>query len=112
MTPLEKLEGLDRTKRHAFLALFAGARMPIQVLTGPDGKEWPVMFGKAECEWVDDWRDFYGRELGELGFATFSETEPRRALGAAPGSMWTHVTITITEEGWLAREAYWNRVNA
>lgn len=109
--PLEKLESLARTKKLAFLGLFAGARMSIHVFTRPDGKEFPVKFGKTECELIDDWRDFYKRELPSLGLTTFTETEPRPALGMSPGSTFTLVTVGITDEGWQAREAYWEKAH-
>jgi len=61
------IDGLDRTERTAFLGLFAGARFPWTSFNG--GK--PTT-GKAECEWVDDWRDFYGVRLVAAGLFHFS----------------------------------------
>lgn len=113
MTPLERLEALDRTKQGAFLALFAGARRTVQVARrGDTGEIIPPTFGKAECGWVDDWRDFYGRELPELGLLEFVEEEPRPALGMVDGSTCWNVTVIITEDGWKAREAYWSKPSA
>lgn len=110
MTPLERLDALDRTKRNAWLAFFAGARWEMfGSKNGDTGKEYPPHFGKAECEWVDDWRDFWGRELVELGFVTFEETEPRPARGMVPGSTCWDIRITPTAEGREAREAWWQR---
>lgn len=117
MTPLEKLRTLSRTEQTAFLALFAGARHSSQVCrVGTDspyhkaGQIIPPSWGKAECGWVDDWHDFYGRKLPELGFTTWDEGEPRPALGMAPRSTCWNVYIGITDEGREAREAHWDRV--
>lgn len=109
--PLEDLESLPRIEQSAFLALFAGARLTAQAAKeGTGGREFPPKWGKAECERVRDWREFYGKTLPALGFTTFHETEPRPALGMAAGSTVWDVTIGITERGVEAREAYWTRL--
>lgn len=109
MTPLDRLETLDRTKQHAFLALFAGARHTVQVSRrGDTGEIIPPSWGKAECGWVDDWQDFYGRELPQLGLIEFFEEEPRPAPGMVAGSTCWNVSVIITEDGRAAREAYWS----
>jgi hypothetical protein len=108
MTPLEELNTLTRTERTAFLAFFAGARSNLfGSRCGDTGQERPPSFGKAECEWVDDWRDFWGRKLVELGFVTFEETEPREAKGMIAGSTCWDIYIRVTEKGFQAREDYW-----
>lgn len=101
---LEDLLAMTTTKRSAFLGLFAGANRSWRSFNG----EAPNI-GKAECEWVDDWRDFYSRELVDLGWLTFTESEPRPALGMAPGSTVTSIDIEITADGRNIREAYWSR---
>lgn len=113
VTPLDRLYSLERTKQRAFLALFAGARHTVQVTRrGDTGEVCPPSWGKAECGWVDDWHDFYARELPELGLSEFVEEEPRPALGMVAGSTCWNVTVIITEDGWAAREAYWSPANA
>lgn len=112
MTPLERLNSLDHSKRTAFLAFFGGARHTAQVTrSGLDGQESFPNFGKAECGWIDDRRDFWSRELPALGLIEFSETDPRPARGMVEGSTCWDATITITEEGWEAREAWWAELN-
>lgn len=108
MTPLDKLNTLDRTERNAFLAFFAGARGTMQgSRRGDTGEEIKPFFGKAECGWVDDWRDFWGRKLVELGFVTFEEGDPTPALGMVQGSVCWTIEIRATDEGLQAREDYW-----
>lgn len=103
MTPLEKLNSLDRDKHSAFLAFCTSqARGDVVSFNGKCPH-----FGKAECQWLDDWREFWERELPALGFTTFAEGEPKPALGMVAGSTFTEIQIHITAEGWEAREAYW-----
>lgn len=111
MTPLEKLKSLDRTKQTAFFALFAGARQNITIYRNTESEEVRrPFFGKAECEWVDDWLDFYGRELPELGLTTWTlDPEVKPALGMAPGWTYQKAAWGITDAGWEARETYWDR---
>lgn len=107
-TPLARLNSLDVQKQRAFLALFAGANRSGQAtISGADGQLRFPNFGKAECGWVDDPRDFYSRELPSLGLLEYSETEPRPALGMVPGSTFYTVSIGITADGREAREAWW-----
>lgn len=108
MTPLEKLNSLDEKEQDAFLAFFAGARGNLfGSRRGDTGEEMKPKFGKAECEWVSDWRDFWGRKLVELGFVTFKQTNHKPALGMVPGSTCWDIQIRVTDEGWQAREDYW-----
>jgi hypothetical protein len=107
MSPLEKLDALDRTKQSAFLGLFAGASG--QWHTRSDTDAMPFT-GKHECQQVEPWRDFWQRELVDLGFITFEESEPFPTPGAIFDSS-TIITIGVTDEGRAAREAYWDRVN-
>lgn len=110
MTDLDRFDALDQVKQRAFLGLFAGARSRLQVAwRGDTGEELAPSFGKAECEWVDDWRDFYGRELPGLGWLIFTESEKRPALGMCPGSFVATVEIEVTEAGAAVREAWWAR---
>ena len=101
---LAYLDAMPSTERRAFLGLFAGAR---RNLTSFNGK--PPSFGKAECEWVADWRNFYGVRLPAAGLTTFGESEPRPALGMAPGSTFTDVFVIPTELGRRVRQAWWDR---
>jgi hypothetical protein len=108
-TPLEKLKSLTRQEQTAFIALFAGARMPIQLMyREADMKlHHDPKFGKAECEWVpffEFWRD----KLPALGLATYEEGAPFPLPGAIAGHVGTRVNIIPTDEGIEAREAYWN----
>ena len=107
MTPLEKLDSLDRVKQNAFLGLFAGASSHWRTRSDTDAMPFT---GKHECQQVEPWRDFWQRELVELGLITFEEGEPFPTPGATFDSS-TIITIGVTEEGWEAREAFWARVN-
>jgi hypothetical protein len=103
VTPLERLKSLNVQRQRAFLALFAGASA--QWHTRSDTDAMP-MTGKAECEWVQPWRDFWQFELPGLGLITFDESEPQPAPGAIYDSS-TTITIGITDEGRQAREEWW-----
>jgi hypothetical protein len=83
------LDGLDATERGAFLGLFAGAKERWIVWKGGG-----LTTGKAECEWVEDWRDFYGRKLADAGLVTFREEG---------GSAY----CSPTDLGRAVREAWW-----
>lgn len=110
-TPLERLDSLDMSERHAFLAFFAGARSDLTVfVSGNTGKEVAPKFGKAECEEVP-FREFWQHKLPALGLTTFEEGPPKPALGAVAGSTFTEVRIGVTEDGSAAREAWWRRLD-
>lgn len=66
-------------------------------------------FGKAECGWVDDWRDFYKFKLPILRLIEFEETEPRPAPGMIEGSICIEVIVYITDAGREALDAWWTR---
>ena len=111
MTPLEKLDSLEVIEQNAFLAFFAGACGSLRVFRrGDTGEEIRPSFGKAECEWVP-FREFWQKRLVALGFVEFEESEPRPAFGMVAGSTFTDVTIRITDEGYAAREAYWEETH-
>lgn len=104
------IDSLDVTERRAFLGLFAGARFPWTIYD--NGK--PPFIGKAECEWVEDWRDFYAHRLPAAGLFSWSEGESGPALGMIrkpDGEMhtWTRIDCGPTELGRLVREAWWAR---
>lgn len=102
---LEKFDALTSDKQNAFLALFAGARHNIMIFINPDGKRERPHFGKAECEWIDDWEDFYTRELPSLGWIKFEIiTDPKPALGMKPGWTYIEAQIEITPDGQSTRE--------
>ncbi len=105
---LAYLDSLQATERRAYLGLFAGARGTLTVFSDQKAPS----FGKAECEWVEDWRDFYLDRLVKAGFLTFTETEPKPARGGHPGVTWTTVELQVTQLGWDVREAWWDRLNA
>ncbi len=100
------IDALPVVEQRAFLGLFAGARSPWSAYS--DGR--CPMIGKAECEWVDDWRDFYQRKLPGAGLLTFEESEPKPALGATPGTTYTTIHVHATDLGRAVREAWWNRL--
>lgn len=91
---LDFLDALPSVERRAFLGLFAGARSPWRARS--DGG--CPMIGKAECEWVDDWRDFYGRKLPAAGLITFEEEGDK-------------IYVHATDLGRAVREAWWDRLN-
>lgn len=109
MEALGKLNSLSRDKRTAFLAFCAshGRHINLASIDGRDGRLRYPDFGKAECGWIDDPRDFWTRELPALGLVECEETEPKPALGMAPGSVCWRVEVSVTDEGRAAREAYW-----
>jgi hypothetical protein len=104
-------DNLTRQERTAFLALFAGAWRCLRVFKNETtGKEQPVCFGKAECEWVP-FRETWQHRFPRLGLTTFVESAPKPALGMAPGWVWTEVHIGVTEFGHNVREAFRNGLN-
>lgn len=102
---LKFLDSLSSTEQTAFLGLFAGARFPWT--TYSEGRA--PFIGKAECEWVDDWREFYGKRLRDAGLFRFEEGEPKPALGMAPGNTFTNIDCGPTDLGFDVREAWWSR---
>lgn len=109
ITPLQKLRNLPRDKQRAFLALFAGARTHITIYRHKDGTVKRPKWGKAECEWVEDWQAFYFRELVDLGFMKPEKLHTFTALGMGNGTDWTgeEWEMQITDDGFAAREAWW-----
>jgi hypothetical protein len=108
-TPLERFMSLDDQEQSAFLALFAGARGTLQGAWRADlGKQVPVSFGKAECEWPDF--DLWRFKLPGLQLTTYEEGPRRVALGMSPGSVVWPIYIGVTDDGREAREAYWGKV--
>ena len=106
------IEALDRTERNAFLALFAGARFPWTIYD--DGRA--PFIGKAECEWVEDWRGFYAERLPAAGLFRWTEGETGDALGMVRKEngdyhKWTRIDCGPTELGFAVREAWWDRLN-
>lgn len=98
------IDSLCRQEQTAFLGLFAGCRFPWKSF---DGRQ-PFM-GKAECEWVDDWQDFYGRRLKDAGLFHF-EASPARPN--ADGSLQVvEIDCGPTRLGLQVREAWWARFN-
>lgn len=102
---------LTREEASAFLALFGGAWSNLRCFRKPTGEEWPVSFGKAECEWVP-FRETWQHRFPALGLTTFEESEPKPALGMVEGSTWTEIHIGVTDFGRGVRDAFWNTVNA
>lgn len=100
------IDSLDRDERSAFLALFAGARSELTSFNGGC-----PTFGKAECEWVKDWLDFYRDRLAAQGLVAFQLGEARPALGMGPPNTFRDVLIAPTDMGYLVREAWWDRLN-
>jgi len=110
---LKFLDSLNNTEKGAFLALFAGARFPWMIYD--DGRA--PFIGKAECEWVEDWRGFYAVRLPAAGLFFWEEGESRPALGMSrkPNGeyhIWTRVNCGPTELGRQVRDAWWARFNA
>ncbi len=106
------IDALDETEENAFLALFAGARFPWTIYD--DGR--PPFIGKAECEWVKDWRDFYAVRLPAVGLFYWEEGETGPALGMVRkqnGELhnWTRINCGPTELGLRVRNAWWERFN-
>ena len=108
-TPLQRLQALSPVKEAAFLALFAGARSYITIFRHKGGTVKPPHWGKAECEWVDDWEDFYFRELVDLGLMKPKKERTFSALGLGDGTDWTgeEWEMLLTDEGFSACEAWW-----
>lgn len=107
-TPLERLESLARQEQRAFIALFHGGRGVLQGAWRADtDKELPPKFGKAECEWADF--NLWRCKLPGLRLTTYEEGPRRCALGMSPGSVVWDITISITDDGHEAYEAYCNR---
>ena len=107
--PLDRLRSLPKEKVSAFLALFAGARSYITIYQHEDGTVRPPSWGKAECEWIEDWKGFYFGELVELGFMQPERVREFPALGMGNGKEWRgeEWCMRITDDGHDAREAYW-----
>lgn len=101
------IKALPTSEEDAFLALFAGARFSWKSFNGQAPR-----IGKAECEWVSDWRDFYGVRLKNAGLFYFDEGVPKPALGMAPGSTCVEIDCGPTELGYAVREAWWADWNA
>jgi hypothetical protein len=106
------IDSLNSTERRAFLGLFAGARFPWTIYD--DGRR--PFIGKAECEWVEDWRGFYSRRLPKAGLFHWSEGESGPALGMVRKAngyyhTWTRIDCGPTELGWDVREAWWDRLS-
>lgn len=95
MTPLDSLNSLDRTKHTAFLALFAGAHSCITIFTKADGRKIAPNFGKAECEWVEDWENFYFKELVDLGLMKPELINEGIAKGGSLGETWQEWKMQI-----------------
>ena len=106
-TPLERLHALPKVKETAFLALFAGAHSRITIFTKADGRKGAPHWGKAECEWVEDWENFYFHELVDLGLMKPELIKEGVAKGGSPGETWQEWKMQITDEGFDAREAWW-----
>jgi hypothetical protein len=73
-----------------------------------------AFIGKAECEWVKDWRGFYAERLPAAGLFCWEELETGDALGMvrkADGSYhkWIRVRCRPTELGFDVRDAWWAR---
>jgi hypothetical protein len=107
------VKALPKVEERAFLGLFAGARFPWTIY---DNGRAPFI-GKAECEWVEDWRGFYAERLPAAGLFFWEEGESGDALGMvrkADGSYhrWTRINCGPTELGWAVREAWWEDLNA
>jgi hypothetical protein len=107
------LDALPRVEQTAFLGLFAGARFPWTIYDDGRGP----FIGKAECEWVEDWRGFYAERLPAAGLFFWKEGETGDALGMvrkANGDYhkWTRVDCGPTGLGFDVREAWWARLNA
>lgn len=106
------IDELDPTERLAFLGLFAGARYPWRTY---DNGEAPFI-GKAECEWVEDWRDFYLKRLTDAGLFEWSEGESGPALGMVRKEngdyhTWTVIDCRPSDLGYWVREAWRDRFN-
>jgi hypothetical protein len=110
-TPLQRLQSLTENEQSAFMALFAGARTTLQrAWCGAAERLLPLSFGKYECECVS--LDLWRYKLPGLRLTNYSEGERRAALGMALGSVVWDVYISVTPDGWAAREAYWADLDA
>lgn len=114
MTEIQKglafFDALNRKEQTAFLALFGGASFPWTMYD--DGK--CPFIGKAECEWVENWRDFYSKRLVDAGLFYWEEGDSGLALGMVLKDngeyhTWTKVDCGPTNLGLEVRNAYWNR---
>lgn len=104
-TPFERFESLSRDEKTAFLALFAGVRSRLQGRWSPSRGTSQPSFGKAECEWANF--DLWRFKLPGLRLTTYEEGPRKVALGMEPGSVCWDIHISVTEDGWEARETYW-----
>ena len=103
------LKALPEKEEWAFLALFAGARFPWMIFDNGEGPS----IGKAECEWVEDWRGFYAERLPAAGLFFWEEGDSGDALGMvrkANGDYhrWTRINCGPTDLGFAVREAWWD----
>lgn len=110
---LKFIDALPQNEQSAFLALFAGARFPWTIFD--DGRA--PFIGKAECEWIEDWRGFYAERLPAAGLFAWEEGESGDALGMVrkpDGShhRWTRVNCGPTDLGFDVRQAWWDRFNS
>lgn len=106
------IDALPHVERTAFLGLFAGARFPWTIYD--DGRA--PFIGKAECEWVEDWRGFYAERLPAVDLFFWEEGETGDALGMVrkPNGeyhKWTKINCGPTSRGWAVRDAWWDRLN-
>lgn len=104
------IDQLNGTERNAFLGLFAGARFPWIIY---DDGQCPFI-GKAECERVENWRDFYAVRLPAAGLFFWHDGKTGPALGMAKKENgehhpWTRIACGPTELGWDVRDAWWKR---
>jgi hypothetical protein len=107
-SPVERYNTLTRKERTAFNAFFRGALGNIQICWDAKTESiLPISFGKAECEWVPI--GFWKYKLPGLRLATWTESDPKVALGLATGSVFTHANITITPDGHAAYADYMKR---
>lgn len=100
---LSSLRNLTSTERNAFLGWFAGGNTHVTKYANHDF----VFFGKAECEWVPF--DFWLTKLPALGLITITEERRGIAKGAIGQPEFVEYKITATDDGFDAREAWWNR---
>lgn len=105
------IDSLDKREQRAFLGLFAGARFPWTIY---DRNDSCPTIGKAECEWVEDWRGFYAERLPAAGLFKWEEGESGDALGMVRKEngdyhRWTRINCGPTALGRMVRDAYWER---
>jgi hypothetical protein len=86
------------------LAWFAGGNSFVTKYANRDH----VLFGKAECEWVDF--DFWLTKLPALGWITIAEMRRGIAKGAIGQPEYVEYQIIATDKGLDVREAYWAKL--